>query len=588
MRAVWRAVAAIIAALLTLTLIDRFVLVEVLAMRIAAPLGLALLVAVAIVGAGSLVRRGRGGIALDFVIGYPIFGTLCFLVGVVKVNTLTMMVVTGAFAIAGVWAIRNSKSEIRNSKSDGDNVTPAAARPPGFLATLGMTTGMAAAIFVITAGFVTAQAPPHSLDELAYHLAIPHTWVLEGRAVELPLISHSYFPLGIESADLPLLSVLGAIGGGIASHFLHLIAAIATTLLIQKRTRDWLLTAAIVTTPALALTAGWSLVDWPLLGICVALLDDEERDGAVAAGLLTKYTFVPIGIVCAAGRIFGRRTAGEGARRYTWVLGCVFFVRNIILTGNPFAPFFGRLAPHVGHYRDLTLGSYIFDGRFIDESLGASLLAALTAISGPVAIVLLIAGALLWATAPSARILVPFFATAAANAKLDSRVLRVIVAIAVVLQLFLVAYFVDRTNVFSILAGKQSDEQFLTSTRASYAQIGWVNANLPAKSRTLVIGLNETYWFAHPVRGGGNFDGPRISAYLDVPTPEALRARIAHDGITHVAVFNEAQPATAVPQKQEERQTHLSPAAQRAVAQMLDRYAASVTSRGDVTLFTLR
>jgi hypothetical protein len=201
--------------------------------------------------------------------------------------------------------------------------------------------------------------------------------------------------------------------------------------------------------------------------------------------------------------------------------------------------------------------------------------------------VLLIAGALLWATAPSARILVPFFATAAADAKLESRVLRGIIAIAVVLQLFLVAYFFDRTNVFSILAAKQSDEQFLTAARPSYAQIGWVDANLPATSRTLVIGLNETYWFAHRVRGGGNFDGPRVDAYLDAPTPEALRARIEHDGITHVAVFNEPK-MTAVAQKQEERQTHLSPAARRAVAQMLDRYAASVTSRGDVTLFTLR
>ena len=41
-----------------------------------------------------------------------------------------------------------------------------------------------------------------------------------------------------------------------------------------------LLTAAIITTPALALTAGWSLVDWPLLGICFALLDDEEVPAA--------------------------------------------------------------------------------------------------------------------------------------------------------------------------------------------------------------------------------------------------------------------------------------------------------------------
>jgi hypothetical protein len=86
-----------------------------------------------------------------------------------------------------------------------------------------------AILAVLACAFVAAQAPPSSLDELAYHLAVPHTWVLEGRAVALPLLSHSWFPLGIESADLPSLSLLGAIDGGIASHFLHLFAAIAMT-----------------------------------------------------------------------------------------------------------------------------------------------------------------------------------------------------------------------------------------------------------------------------------------------------------------------------------------------------------------------
>jgi len=40
--------------------------------------------------------------------------------------------------------------------------------------------------------------------------------------------------------------------------------------------------------------------------------------------------------------------------------------------------------------------------------------------------------------------------------------------------------------------------------------------------------------------------------------------------------------------KREERQMTLSPAAQRMLARTLDRYAASVTSRGDATLFTMR
>ena len=80
------------------------------------------------------------------------------------------------------------------------------------------------------------------------------------------------------------------------------------------------------------------------------------------------------------------------------------------------------------------------------------------------------------------------------------------------------------------------------------------------------------------MRGGGNFDGPRVSAYLEQPTPEALYAKLKGDGITHVAVVALPPPTTVA----------LSPGAQRMLAQTLDHYAAGVTSRGAATVFTLK
>jgi hypothetical protein len=41
-------------------------------------------------------------------------------------------------------------------------------------------------------------------------------------------------------------------------------------------------------------------------------------------------------------------------------------------------------------------------------------------------------------------------------------------------------------------------------------------------------------------------------------------------------------------QKREERQTTLSPAAQKMLSQTLDRYAANITSRGSAIVFTLK
>ncbi|HEV8435976.1 MAG TPA: hypothetical protein VGR95_21390, partial [Thermoanaerobaculia bacterium] len=501
----WRAVALVIAALLTLTFVTRFLLIDYFFRRAGVSLAFALLEAIAIAGAGHLARRRRPGLALSFVIGYPIFGTICFLVGLLKVNAGTMVAVTIVFALAGILALYENFQSGERRRESGDRPSPLSLLPSP-LSPLPSPLFALPAALVLLLGFVSAQAPPSSLDELAYHLAVPHAWVLAGRAIALPLISHSYFPLGIESADLAPLALLGAVAGGIASHFVHLIAAIATTAVIHRRTRNALLTAAIVTTPALALTAGWSIVDWPLLGICVAFLDDDERESGLAAGLLTKYTFIPFALVVMVMKRHWRGVAWGAAA------GSVFFIRNLILTGSPIAPFLTAHAPHVSNYRALTLGSYIFDGRYLDESLGASLLAALTAISGPVAIALLVAVALLWMTAPSARLLVPFFGAAASDAKLDSRALRVVLVIAVVAQLFLVAYYVDRTEVFSLLAAKQTDEEYLTKARPSYASVAWLNAALPEGSRTLIVGLNETYWFNRRVLGGGNFDGERVSA----------------------------------------------------------------------------
>ena len=551
MRTTWRIIALAIAALLAFTFLDRFVLVQLLAQRIGISLGAAIVEAVAIIGAGFVARRFRGDVVLNFIIGYPIFGTICFLVASLKVNTLTMAIPVIAFAIAGVFSLIKRQVSLE--------------RLP------------AIAIVVLVLGFVAAQAPPTTLDELAYHLAIPHTWVTEGRAVDLPLISHSYFPLGIESADLPLLATLGAVSGGIASHLLHLIAAIATTMLIHRRTKDALLTAAIITTPALALTAGWSLVDWPLLGICFALLDDDEVVPALAAGLLTKYTFIPFAIIVL---IIKRRF------RDVWpalVGGSVFFIRNLIVAHNPIAPFLSADAPHVSSFRELTLGAYIFDGHFIDESLGASVLAALCSSGGLLALTLIAAGVALWMLAPSARLLVPYFAAPASFARLESRWMRAIVGIAVAGQIFLAGFFViDRVGAFDLLSGKTSDGAFLVKQRPTFSDVLFIDSNVPPDARILVVGLNETYWFAHRVRGGGNFDGPRISRYLDVPAPEALRVRLAQDGITHVAIV-------ANPQRREERQTILTPAAQRSLAELLtDRFTTNVTSRGNVTLFTLR
>jgi len=594
-----KALAVVAAIYLLLTLVDRFVLLQAFFQRNAIPLALAAVEATAITGCGWWLHRGRFHAARDFLLGYPVFGALCFLVGTLKIAVWTMLPLLALGLIGALLAYR--RTEAQPPADLAPVLDPAAPRPhPGSPGVQFIAIGAVAVVFA--AAVVVAQAPPVSLDELAYHLAVPHTWVLEGRAVELPLLSHSYFPLGIESADLPLFVALG-IDGGIASHWLHLLAAIATALVIAGEVRKRapeplrsLVTAAIITTPALAIAAGWSLVDFPLAGLCVILIaavesdDDRVVAGATAAGLLTKYTFVPVLLIALiVSRKWRAALPGLAA-------GATFYLRNVLLTGNPVAPFLSRVAPHIGRYRTLYISTAVFDGSFIDEALGASLLMLAFLIRGRMAVVFVLAAVvLLFGVSPSTRLLLPFLiipAITSASGLLASstgvrRTLTACLLAAIVMQTLLVVFQVDRAQSFKLLTSPISDQQYVAEQRPATAAVQWLDSQLPPDSRTLVVGLNETYWFTHRVRGGGNFDGPRVSAYLTTPTPESLRAKLAHDGITHVAVIS-APPPTAEAKKVEERRTELSPEAQRALAQMLDRYAGSINSRGNATLFALR
>ncbi len=542
-----RVVAIVVTSYLLLAFLDELVLVQLLARRLAVSLLLAGFEALAAIGMGFIVRGLRGRVwrfddeaarpdlALDLLLGVPLFGTLCFLVGAIRVWSWTMIPPLVVFGLAGAYAVaRTFETRVR--------ATAPVVTTAGRFA-------LVAIVIVFLCALVAAQAPPSTLDELAYHLAVPWTWVKDGRAVELPLLSHAYFPLGVESASLPLLSILGNVTGGLASHLLHMGIALAATIVIARRTRDLLLTAA-------------------------------------------KYTFVPIAaLILIAG--FRRLAPATRWRVLTigLALGSVFFIRNLILTGNPVAPFLSADAPHVTGYRGPAyLSSYVFDGHYIDESLGASLLGLAVATTGAAGWLMLVAGIALFALAPSARILVPFFAVAASQARAAtaSRALRLLLAGAIAAQLLLIVFFTERSDAFSLIAGRATEEQYLIKSRPSFTPVRALDASLPPDSRTLVVGLTETYWFLRDVRGGGNFDGPRVSRYLEAPTPEALYARLKQDGITHVAVMS-LSPATGVAKKVEERDTELTAAAQRTLALTLDHYAANVSAPGSSTaLFALR
>jgi hypothetical protein len=583
--------------------------------RLALPLLFALLTALAAVGAGGAWRRTEshsltGGLSRDLILGLPIFGTIAFLVGTLRISTAIMAVLLFAFAAGGLlvvvraWRVRER------------------ARP---------TFSWSGAAFAAIAGvslvqvIAVAQLPAISLDEVAYHLSVIRIWILEGHVVSLPLLSHSYFPFGIESAFLPVLTLLGP-RGAIGAHFVNILVAAATIAVawrfVERRAgihQAWIAAIALLATPAMLVIAGWAWNDWQLLGAVILLLDALDREDLsassialpIAAGLLTKYTFVAPAIALLIARVLVSKRLERPLVRGVLaggIAGSVFFLRNLIATGNPFAPMFGALAPEVSQFRrsDSVLSSlrnYVFDARFADESLGIALL--LLAILGllrwrdasPRHRAFLVASWIsvvaLTFTLPSSRILVPSLAVAAllgssivsTARRWTSRFVFGALGCAALVQVAIALLYLDSLHPFDVLTGRVTEERYLLGL-PMVQESTWANTLLPEQSRTLVVGLNALFWFDQPVRGGGNFDGPRVSAYLERGTPAELRERLRGDGITHVAIFDRGLMLRD--ELRRERATNLSPAAIANLRALVNEFATPVREDGNRHLFALR
>ncbi|MCK5799221.1 MAG: hypothetical protein KAI47_18645, partial [Deltaproteobacteria bacterium] len=462
------------------------------------------------------------------------------------------------------------------------------------------------------------------------------------------------------AADLPLFALAPRFAG-LASHLLHLVIAVAVCGLLYRWLQRFRLgalgslvaIAALLSTPALLITAGLSWNDWPLWGLCVALLYalDGPADGktgpgaappapavaplalAIAGGLLCKYTFLVYGAVVVGVPLLGRwrdvswRVALLRAGLIGGALGSVFYLRNLLLVGNPLAPFFSASAPLVGKFRggtvaELLLG-YIGSVKLIDESLGVTLVILALSLGLawralpkgmlllPRALACAAVGALLITLRPSSRLLVPFLATIALVGAIGlerwlvaaprlRNVFHALLLGLVGLQLLLVGQFVDRLRPLSVLLTPTTDDEgyLLRLRRRRYRAVRFFDAALPpgaagAATKTLVLGLNELFSFSHRVRGPGNFDGPRVVRYLseDAPTARTLSAKLRRDGFTHVAIYWPGLPVQRADSPTHgfaaETVTRLPAALATRLRAMLQAHAQPVAKRAYAGLFRL-
>src|SRR5258708_26962439 len=93
------------------------------------------------------VEAARPVLALDLLLGVPLFGTLCFLVGAIRVWSWTMIPPLVALGLAGAYAVART-FETRARATESIVITPA-----GRFALIAIAT-------VFLCALVAAQAPP--------------------------------------------------------------------------------------------------------------------------------------------------------------------------------------------------------------------------------------------------------------------------------------------------------------------------------------------------------------------------------------------------------------------------------------------
>ena len=567
--------------------------------RLAEPLAAALLVLLASIALGwlALVLSARafrrfGGLAGDAVapsdplaallVGLPLYGTLIGAIAWTRTGVpLATIAVTLLLGVGGLLVARRFQFTWPQLGPGGVVLL----LPPVLLALLLATT------------------PVVSPDELVYKLAVPRAYLLHGGMVDLPLNSHSYLTMAQGLACFGAL----VLSGGIAAKLVHFVLYLGALGAI-RRLGDRLepgsgaFAAAIFAwTPALAIISGWCWNEWVVFGLLTLSWDawerfKDERSADTAAltmlalggAVAIKYTALPW--LCGFAIVVLLEPGLRSKRPASWfklgatsvvilaISGALFYLRNLIWTGSPVAPFLLPHAPAVAHFggsggasgiAHLLHGDDIVNHGILDDALGVVLpvcvLLSPFALRGrrrrwPFFILGAVQFVLFAVLAPMSRLIVVSLLplgvlgagvvadAARASGRMVRGVLAATLAIVLAAQLLLVVYvFVTGYDFMAYVAGNEDLAANLTRTRAFAGAYDWIDRNTAADSVVLLIGENRTYHLSRRSLSAGTLDGPRLAAWLGRFSCEAeLAAELSRLGVTHV-LLHPAWVAPGVP-----------------------------------------
>lgn len=251
---------------------------------------------------------------------------------------------------------------------------------------------------VLAAECLMNITPPISRDALIHHLAIPKLWLKHGGFFETPWAKYSYYPMNI---DLLYLAAL-YFRSDIAPKFIHWAFGLGTAFLVYtyvkpRLGKTWGLLAMtiFVTTPIIIRLSTCAYVD---LGLCFFLTagvlcfatwrnrNYKQPKWLVLSAACTgvalgcKYNalvgaaFLNLVLVYYYAKDTGRQTpailAGLAFFAMSALVASPWYVKNWLLTGNPFHPLFGGIFgatdnPHAAAALIGKTGSSVFEKRHL-------------------------------------------------------------------------------------------------------------------------------------------------------------------------------------------------------------------------------
>jgi hypothetical protein len=456
--------------------------------------------------------------------------------------------------------------------------------------------------------FLLALIPETGKDALIYHLAVPKHYLSQGGFSFLegnvfagyPLLGEMHYILALFLhndilAKLIHFSILCALLLGIFLCSCHVLSdqrfpALSMLLFLSipsvyavSHTAYNDLFVSLFTLAALYTFLRWLREEVPAWLIFCGIFS-----GAAAACKYTALLMVPLGCLGILLTAQQRRLGFQSLLRWilpyllsAWIAGSPFYVKNLLLTGNPFYPFFHSLFGGVGWDQDqarlydlfiqgLGMGrdfwDYLLlpfnlsfraqlDSPLFDGILGPVFLLTLPFLACtrpwevPIRVMLtyLFFTFLFWAfSAQQIRYLIPLIpllALISANVLSRCRLrkncfglLLLIITGCLAFNLFHIVADFRNMDPCRAVVGLESRESFLNRTIPTYVMYRYANDSLPPDARIFLLYMkNYTFLCERDCYADAMFEAHTLQKFLQgEPTPETVRDRIKARGFTHL------------------------------------------------------